>query len=426
MRVAKSGITRTIKLIKEHLPDGADIYGYSGINKDLLCEGLNETYGLLSALEKDRDTFDIIYLKRRLAKYNTLITEYFKDTLREGVYKNDKFDKFLDDIFSIRKDVKECYLLVVEGSLRDESRLQVLKEDVDNYQEILDSYKEHYTGFSATKESIDDIKTELTDFYKQFSDSSDLVSKTVSIVESTKDEVNVFSSDAKAELEQIYEIKRLIVRNKVAYNGAEKRYKAIAALMSEKHEDVENLLQSMSGIDSRIQEQQKSIQDIVDDANRASMAGSFRKRKDELDAPIKMSGIIMNTALVVIGIISALLLYISGIATNQFDVTSFLIKLPVIAPFVWIAWSNSLRNNYLVRIREDYAFKYASAMAFEGYKKQVQDTDPNLEKRLLELSVENMGANPIRLFDKVVKTSPMHEVTSTIKDIISTTKKEKL
>ncbi|WP_434529542.1 hypothetical protein [Vibrio sp. K4] len=61
--------------------------------------------------------------------------------------------------------------------------------------------------------------------------------------------------------------------------------------------------------------------------------------------------------------------------------------------------------------RLNYATKpYASAMAFEGYKKQVQEIDSDLEKRLLDLSVENMGMNPIRLFDKTVKCSPVNDV----------------
>ncbi|ELH0900455.1 hypothetical protein Q9891_002986, partial [Vibrio cholerae] len=81
-----------------------------------------------------------------------------------------------------------------------------------------------------------------------------------------------------------------------------------------------------------------------------------------------------------------------------------------IAPFIWIAWSNSQRNNYLVRIQEDYAFKYASAMAFEGYRKQAQETDESLERLLLKLSIDNMGMNPIRLFDKPVKSSPLNEI----------------
>lgn len=33
---------------------------------------------------------------------------------------------------------------------------------------------------------------------------------------------------------------------------------------------------------------------------------------------------------------------------------------------------------YLFRMREDYAYKYSAAMAFEGYKKQIQEQDPEL------------------------------------------------
>ncbi|MBE3902159.1 hypothetical protein HJ158_24110, partial [Vibrio parahaemolyticus] len=52
-------------------------------------------------------------------------------------------------------------------------------------------------------------------------------------------------------------------------------------------------------------EQQESIQNIIDDANRASMAGSFKKRKDELNGPIRSSWWIMISSLILAAGVSA-------------------------------------------------------------------------------------------------------------------------
>jgi hypothetical protein len=72
---------------------------------------------------------------------------------------------------------------------------------------------------------------------------------------------------------------------------------------------------------------------------------------------------------------------------------------------------------YLSRIQEDYAYKFASAMAFEGYKKQAKEIDEDLLKQLLAVSVENLSQNPIRLFNSNDNhASPANEIA---KDFLS-------
>ena len=92
---------------------------------------------------------------------------------------------------------------------------------------------------------------------------------------------------------------------------------------------------------------------------------------------------------------------------NSFDYFRFFSRLPVVMPLLWLVWSNSQRNNHLVRVQEEYAYKAAVAIAFEGYQRKVDEiNDVDLKKLLLELSVTNMGNNPVNLFDKNTKNSP--------------------
>ena len=61
----------------------------------------------------------------------------------------------------------------------------------------------------------------------------------------------------------------------------------------------------------------------------------------------------------------------------------------------------------MVRVQEEYAYKASVAIAFEGYQRKVDEiNDVDLKKLLLELSVTNMGNNPVNLFDKNTKNSP--------------------
>jgi hypothetical protein len=84
---------------------------------------------------------------------------------------------------------------------------------------------------------------------------------------------------------------------------------------------------------------------------------------------------------------------------------------------IWLGWFAARQFSYLSRIREDYAFKYAAAMAYEGHKKATREVDEDLERVLLEFSLFNMSQNPIRIYsEKLEHVTPMHEFTSTILD----------
>lgn len=152
--------------------------------------------------------------------------------------------------------------------------------------------------------------------------------------------------------------------------------------------------------------QKDEIQEIIDDANRASMAGSFLKRKNEITNSIRLFDIC--TVVFLLSIVVILwIIFFNSYNQDVFSLTLFFSKIPITLPLFWLAWLASRKSAYLTRIREDYAYKYSSAMAFEGYKKQVQEISPELQERLLEIAVKNLGDNPIRLYKDKIKHTPI-------------------
>lgn len=90
-------------------------------------------------------------------------------------------------------------------------------------------------------------------------------------------------------------------------------------------------------------------------------------------------------------------------------------RIGVLSPLVWLGWFAARQFSYLSRISEDYAFKYAASMAYEGFKKATRETDQDLERVLLEFSLFNMAQNPIRLYDgKPDHASPANEMLETV------------
>lgn len=209
MKTAKSSITRLKKAITDKLPSAPDIYGFQGINRALLIECLDETYGLLEGLSEKRETFDVIFMKRTLAELTKTCTDFLKEFNREK-----KFNNFLDCIFKIRNLVKQTYLLVIEESIRNESQISILKEDLKSYQEQLQNYLDYKVEIDESAELIKAMKDDLKAYHSQYEDASSHVDSVVSQVDKQLDALTRDVNTAEDEVEQIITTKNKIVRNK--------------------------------------------------------------------------------------------------------------------------------------------------------------------------------------------------------------------
>jgi hypothetical protein len=93
----------------------------------------------------------------------------------------------------------------------------------------------------------------------------------------------------------------------------------------------------------------------------------------------------------------------SSVSANVDNYTRLINSLkfiPLSLPIVWLAWFSALKFSQLSRLREDYAFKVATALALDGYRKQAAEVHPELAVKLLDLAITNFGENPLRLLTK--------------------------
>ena len=90
-------------------------------------------------------------------------------------------------------------------------------------------------------------------------------------------------------------------------------------------------------------------------------------------------------------------------------------ELPLTAPFIWLAWISILRYSQLSRLREDYEFKVASALALDGYLKQAEEINSALRQALLEQAMKTFSENPLRLLSKDI-AKDAHPLISMLDD----------
>ncbi|MFM9971930.1 MAG: hypothetical protein ACKVQK_26415 [Burkholderiales bacterium] len=152
----------------------------------------------------------------------------------------------------------------------------------------------------------------------------------------------------------------------------------------------------------------EKVNELLGDANRTGMAASFTARRTALRFPMAVWAGVFGVAIIGLSILG--LVYIEPlIATAHWE--HIPAKLALTAPLIWLGWFAVKQYGYTTRLREDYAYKEASAKSFEGYKREAGQVDAEMLKRLLETAIENLGQNPIRIYDTHDNHgSPMQEL----------------
>jgi hypothetical protein len=127
------------------------------------------------------------------------------------------------------------------------------------------------------------------------------------------------------------------------------------------------------------------------------MAGAFKKRKDELRIPLLFWTTV--SLLTLTGLVWLSYSLVQDILSKSVELNHLFIKIPIFASSVWLGWFSARQFGYTSRIREDYSYKYAVSMAFEGYKNATREIDEEMLKQLLQLTIYNISKNPIEIYD---------------------------
>lgn len=163
---------------------------------------------------------------------------------------------------------------------------------------------------------------------------------------------------------------------------------------------------------AEFQAYREKIDRLLGDANRTGMAASFTNRRWWLLAPL--SGWLLIFGISIVGLLYMGITFIAPLLVDtktSVPWEQLPMRLALTAPFIWLGWFSARQHGFTSRLREDYAYKEASAKSFEGYKREAKEVDPEMLKKLLEQAIKNLGDNPIRIYDgKNNHPSPTHEL----------------
>lgn len=409
MRNIKTRLTYLKNKVTDVIPDGDDILGFPGISKDLIIASIDETYHTLDLLSQFESKFEAILLQRRLAECIDKATDYLKEKFKNQ--NADDFNRFLNKVAEMHYASKETYILFTKEPIRLDISLAKAKEnlaDLENQNSqiqpivenlissfeksnsIIDSLTKNNTESSAKLAEISSALNTAVNLKKKADAASNSIHKTDQELQVTKTEIINYQS-------QVAELSKKL---QITYDQLEKNRNNFEASL--------NLLQaSITQNDIH----QKNIQETIENANRLGMAASFKKRKDELSKPYWAWG--LATVVTICVLIGTSYSVFTILKDKPFSYEYLLVRIPIFASFVWLGWFCAKQFGFVSRIREDYSYKYAVSMAFEGYKNATKEINEEMLENLLTLTLQNISSNPLTIYETSNNHgTPINEILS--------------
>lgn len=421
MRSSKTKLTYLISKIAEKLVEGDDIYGYPGINKAQLVKSLEDSRDLLSCFRDYNSMFEVVFLKRNIAS----IYEKCMSFLSESEINTDNFNDFLKNINLIRAEIKITYILVSQNPLRLDSEIAKSKE-------LLEEFNSTLNEISVAKEEILSAKTEAQEIIESLTAENEIAegnsAKLDSLIENLESSFNRVEEKALSVenwSNEISDCEQSISSNEKKSTEILDELNAIKNTINKHQLQIEEQVQKQKEIIARNEDHQKEIKATLEGANKHGLAGSFYTRKRELLRMLWLWGAGAVLSIIALVLTSYLLLIVPILENqNDFSITTYLSRIPIFGAIVWLGWFCAKQYGYSIRIREEYAFKYAISMAFEGYKKEAIEVNKEMLDQLLKLTLDSISISPVHCYDsKTNHATPINEITEgiikEIKPIIS-------
>ncbi|MDX7826448.1 hypothetical protein SJR89_04960 [Aeromonas caviae] len=92
------------------------------------------------------------------------------------------------------------------------------------------------------------------------------------------------------------------------------------------------------------------------------------------------------------------------------SIQAIAVRVLMITPFLWLAWFSGRQYSHSNKLRQDYIYKSAIAMAYQGYKEESTEMGSDMHSKLLSNIVDHFSDNPVRLYEKSESSSPLEEL----------------
>lgn len=347
--------------------------------RTLLDDELNKVRAHQQGLETK--TVELTRLKLKLEESLSAISEIeaiLKDD-EDGVSRYSKIleltsEDSLNDLQSSSDSIHNAYNFLFASNGGDPSKIEQAKNEIRkinlDYEKLFaeEIDEDGGTRINQLYDIIDEFEKYYADLFE--TDDPDLKSK--------KDQIN----DQLNRIQNFYD--------KIYGNEAKK----LPSLVKDLDERLTNL--------KNVEERAKSVIGL---SSEAGLAGGFVVKGKEAKEGQKYSIIVFVVVVLAIFGFNIYLFDKNDFLNMKWD--TFLFKLLINAPLIWIATIANINLNKFSRLEQEYSHKEALAKSYERYKSEIQELEhlgvtgaEELKLKLLEINLEAFKVNPAENSDK--------------------------
>ncbi len=185
--------------------------------------------------------------------------------------------------------------------------------------------------------------------------------------------------------------------------------KSLADIALGTEERVNSYQTTLTDLHKKSQEKLAEINSLLPGATSAGLAHAFDARGNKFTQPSKLWQVVFVVALVVLVIIAAVGLievYLAGNSLNYDGIIRlWLARLPIAGALVWLALYASREAALAKRLEEDYAYKAAISMSFQGFQQQMKAIQAEAKNdtplgKLCSDTLATIASPPGRIYDK--------------------------
>jgi|JI6StandDraft_1071083.scaffolds.fasta_scaffold15549_4 hypothetical protein len=409
MRSIKTRLTNLKNKVSDVIPEGEDILGFPGISKELITESILETYQVLDLLSQFENKFEAILLQRRLADCIDKAADYLKEKFKSQ--NADDFNRFLNKIAEMHYAARETYIIFTKEPIRLDIALAKAKEslaELENQNSQIQPIVENLTlSFKNSSIIVESLSKNNSDSTVKLAEITSSLTSTLNLKKKAETASNSISKID----QEIQTTKAEIVNYQNQVSELTKKLQTSYEQLQKNKTEFEASLNSLQASITQNDIHQKVIQETIENANRLGMAASFKKRKDELSKPYWAWGI--ATVVTICVLIYSSYSVFTILKDKPFSYDYLLVRIPIFASFVWLGWFCAKQFGFVSRIREDYSYKYAVSMAFEGYKNATKEINEEMLENLLTLTLQNISSNPLSIYETGSNHgTPINEILS--------------
>ena len=255
-----------------------------------------------------------------------------------------------------------------------------------------------------TKESLEETESEIKAIYKDLKEKHDLIYKLLPESENSRDKI-----------QNLYEIskKEILETNK---NFQDKS--------SELTDHYKNRIDEF---DSRASVLLDKCDKLLRGSTSYGLAGAFNEKAKSLKWSIRLWSGALAGSLGCAGLLGYIRLSTlekiiqNGNLSPSLITIEILISIASILGPLWFAWIATKQISQRFKLAEDYDFKASISKAYEGYREESIDIDPEFRERLFDNALTRLEEIPLRYVSNDEYSSPLMEIMNSpvIKGILA-------